>query len=91
MLGNNEEEIDACLDLIKAKELAQATLAEAEKKRRSQAIGEVIIEQASDDEFNEEHERLIQELEVSDSIEEEVGNVEVVNLGLVGAVKNKPK
>jgi len=35
MLGNNEEEIDACLDLIKAKELAQATLAEAEKKRRS--------------------------------------------------------
>jgi len=51
----------------------------------------VIIEQASDDEFNEEHERLIQELEVSDSIEEEVGNVEVINLGLVGAVKNKPK
>lgn len=49
------------------------------------------IEDASDDEFNEEHEMLIQELEVSDTTEKAVDTVEVINLGLVGAAKNKPK
>jgi len=31
VLGETEEEVDASIDLIKAKELAQATLAEVEK------------------------------------------------------------
>ena len=33
MLGDTEEEVDESIDLIKAKELAQATLARAEKNK----------------------------------------------------------
>jgi hypothetical protein len=50
--------------LIKAKELAQATLAEAEKrKEQSQNTEKVLEVEDLDEECNEEHITLIQELE----------------------------
>jgi hypothetical protein len=70
ILGDSDEEVDASIDLIKAKELAQATLAEAEnKKEQAQKDKQVLVEEEEEEVFNEEHSRIIQDLEeVSDDI-----------------------
>lgn len=44
ILGDNEEEVNASIDLIKAKELAQATLAEVEKAKAKGKTVEIILE-----------------------------------------------
>lgn len=92
ILVDNEEEVDACIDLIKARELARATLAEAEKKREDpQVEGVGITEEMSDDETNEDHVRLIQSFKEVTDLEEEVFDLEVVNLCPKGDSRNRPK
>lgn len=72
-LGESEDEIDDAIDLIKAKELAQATLAEAQKKNEeSQPKKSVVEVEESDDDANEEHMKIIQEIEEVD--DEEMSN-----------------
>lgn len=91
-LGETEEEVDACIDLIKAKELAQATLAEAEKKKevgKEREVSAILVE--SDDEQNDEHEHLLHELEGADTISEEVHVLEVNKQVLKGSILDKPK
>ncbi|XP_066396066.1 uncharacterized protein [Miscanthus floridulus] len=59
------EEVDANIDLIKAKEMAEATLFEADKRREeTQSVEEVLIEETKI-EHNETHARILQKLEVS--------------------------
>lgn len=92
VLRNSKEEVDVSIDLIKAKELAQATLAEAEKNKEVLKPAEVVLEvEDFEENFNEEHSRVIQDLEevVDDStITEEI---EVVLMGTKGKTKVKPK
>lgn len=92
ILGETKDEIDACVDLIKAKELAQATLAEADKKREAtQSTVESLEVMESEDEHTEDHGRLLQDLKVSVTLVEEVNNVEVVREALKESILDKPK
>lgn len=93
VLGDCDEEIDANIDLIKAKELAQATLAEAEKKKdHSSETVEKLEVNLSDDDFNEEHIQILEELEeVQDDaskenieVETRPSNLEVQDVGRKG-------
>jgi hypothetical protein len=92
ILGKNIEEVDASIDLIKAKEIAQATLFAADKRRgETQKAEEVFTEEESEIEYNEAHARLLQELEVSDPLEEVVEELELTNKGPNVPIPDKPK
>lgn len=87
ILGDTEEEVDASIDLIKAKELAQATLAEAEKqKEQAQEAKQALEVEDEEDVFNEEHSRIIQELE---EVPEDTETLEVLKVPRVGKYKGK--
>lgn len=83
ILGESDEEIDAAIDFIKAKEMAQATLAEAEKNREKANPAEPSLEvEESDDEMNEEHIQLIHELEEVNDAEMQYDKLEVEKMKL---------
>lgn len=92
VLGKNIEEVDANIDLIKAKEIAQATLFAADKKKgETQNVEEVFTEEETKIEHNEAHARFLQELEVFDPLEEVAEELEMINKGLSVHIPDKPK
>ena len=92
MSGETDEEVDASIDLIKAKELAQAKLAKAKKKKeQSQFVEEVVEVDESLEAHNEEHLRIVHELEEVDDQDCESDIIEVIRLSQLGNPTNKPK
>ena len=68
VLGDGGEEIDRCIDQLKAREIAQAKNLEAKEKVDKRPMEEVVVEEVSDDEDddddndNEHHIRIIESL-----------------------------
>lgn len=96
LLGESDGELDANIDLIKDKELAQATLAEAEKKDQTQQYENSVEVEEISEEINEDHERLLHELEDIKEVGEQncaakAKSLEVCDKGLKVKPKNKPK
>jgi rubrerythrin len=92
VLGKNIEKVDANIDLIKAKEIVQATLFAADKKKgETQNVEELFTEEETEIEHNEAHARFLQELEVFDPLEEVAEELEMINKGLSVHIPDKPK
>lgn len=91
-LGETKEEVDATIDLIKAKELApQSTLAEAEKNKEVTDVPADSLEvEDIEDNTNEEHMSLIRDLEEVTEDSEVIKDLEVERVRQKGKTKIHP-
>lgn len=91
MLGESQEEINEIIDLIKAKELSQATLGEVEKRKnqKQKQKQNVEPEELTDEENVEEHNKWLHEMVEEDNDNNIEEDVEVMQRNKRGKSKVK--